>query len=42
MCRTKKLPHGAARGGCRTELLAKAADVIAVESRDIGGEARQR
>jgi hypothetical protein len=42
MCRTKKLPHGAAGGGCRTELLAEAADVIAVGSRDRGGEARQR
>lgn len=34
MCRTKELPHGAAGGGCRAELLAEAADVIAVESRD--------
>jgi hypothetical protein len=42
MCRTKKLPHGAVGGGCRTELLAEAADVIAAESRDVGGEARQR
>jgi hypothetical protein len=34
MCRTKELSHGAAGGGCRAELLAEAADVIAVESRD--------